>query len=169
MTEQANFLLSEWACEEIDKWVKKFPEDRKRSAVLYALRIVQEDLGWLSEATMQAVGDYLEIPHIMVYEVANFYSMYDLKPKGKHKLSVCTNISCMLRGSDAIADHLQQKLGIGFHQTTKDGKYTLEEAECLAACIGAPMMMVDDKHYHENLTPERIDNILAALETADGQ
>ncbi len=165
MVEQADgALLSERVRQEIDKWVTKFPVERRRSATLYALRMVQEDNGWVSEAAMDAVAAYLGVPNIMVYEVASFYSMYDLKPKGKHKISVCTNISCMLAGSDQIVSHLQRTLGIGFKQTTADGKFTLFEAECLAACVGAPMLMIDDKHYHEQLTPEKVDKLLAELE-----
>lgn len=149
---------------EIEHWVAKYPEDQRRSAVMAALRIVQDAQGgWLRPEAMDAVAEYLDMPKIAVYEVATFYTMYDLAPVGRHKVSVCTNISCMLRGSDKIAGHLKSRLGIDFGETTPDGRVTLKEAECLAACRGAPMMQVD-KTYHENLTPEKVDEILEGLE-----
>lgn len=156
-------LLPSAAIAEIDMWIAKYPADRKRSAVMAALRIAQDHLNHLSTETMDAVAAYLGIPNIAVYEVATFYSMYQLKPVGKHLINVCTNVSCMLRGSDTVVDHLQKKLGIGFKETTEDGKFTLREVECLAACGGAPCCQID-KTYHENLTPEKIDKILADLE-----
>lgn len=156
-------LLPTEAITQIDIWLSKYPTDRKRSAVMAALRIAQDHLNHLSTETMDAVGDFLGIPHIAVYEVATFYSMYQLKPVGKHVINVCTNISCMLRGSDKIVDHLQKTLGIGFKETTADGKFTLREVECLAACGGAPCCQID-KSYHENLTPASVDKILAGLE-----
>ena len=112
---------------------------------------------------MNAVADYLKIPHIEAYEVATFYDMYNLKPIGKHKICVCTNISCMLRGSDKIIDYLKNRLKIDVNETTADGKFTLREVECLAACCGAPMCQIDDKKYHENLTPEKMGEILDEL------
>lgn len=162
---QLQSLLTEESRAEIDRWILKYPKDQKRSAVIAALHIAQaQNQGWLSEELMDAVAEYLELPRIAVYEVATFYSMYELKPVGKHKICVCTNISCMLRGSEKIVAHLQNRLGIGFGETTTDGKFTLKEAECMAACAGAPMMQVD-KTYHENLTPEKIDQILQQLES----
>ena len=167
MTEQAKpSVLTARVRQEIDQWVLKFPPDRKRSAVLYALRVAQEDAGWVSTEIMDAVADYLELPAIMVYEVASFYAMYDLEPMGRHKISVCNSVSCMLRGSEDIIAYLQKKLKVGFNETTANGQFTLKEAECLAACVGAPMLMIDDKHYHENLTPESIDALLAELEAS---
>lgn len=161
MSEIMNYQLSESARHEIDQWVKKYPPDQKQSAVLYALRIVQdENGGWLAEHHMDAVADYLGMPHIAVYEVATFYDMYDLKPVGRHKILVCTNVSCMLAGCGRIVDHLQRRLEIGFGQTTADGRFTLKEVECMAACTTAPMIQVD-RDYHENLTPEKVDQILA--------
>ena len=150
---------------EIDQWIKKFPEDRQQSAVLQALMFVQRDNGgWLSEEHLNAVADYLSLPRIAVYEVATFYDMYDLKPVGKNKIDVCTNISCKLCGCDKIVAHLEKRLGIKVGQTTEDGQYTLKGVECLAACCGAPMMQVNDLEYHENLTPEKVDAILDRLE-----
>ncbi|CAK0751413.1 NADH:quinone oxidoreductase subunit E [Gammaproteobacteria bacterium] len=150
--------------EEIDRWITKYPPDRKQSAVMAALRVVQDDNGgWLSRAHLEAVARYLDIPPIAVYEVATFYSMYDLEPVGRHKVCVCTNISCMLRGSDEVMAHLSQRLGIKPGETTADGRFTLREVECLGACVGAPMMQIG-RQYHENLTSERIDRILDNLE-----
>lgn len=156
-------LLSQEIRNEIDQWLKKYPDDQKQSAVMTALRLVQDKHGWLSNELMDAVADYLEMPKIAVYEVATFYSMYDLKPVGKHKICVCTNISCMLRGSEKITDHLKEKLNIKLGETTEDGKFTLKEVECLGACVGAPMMQIGNQYY-EHLTPEKVDEILETLE-----
>lgn len=165
MTEQAQQVtLSDNVKRQIDEWLKKFPADQKRSASLYALRVAQEEHGWLPQSLMDDIADYLGLAKIAIYEVATFYSMYDLKPRGCHKIGVCTNISCLLRGSDKVATHIKDKLGVGFGESTADGKFMLQEVECLAACAGAPAMIVDDKHYHENLTPEKIDSILDNLE-----
>ena len=156
-------MLTEQAESEIDREIAKYPPEQKQAAVMAALSIAQREKGWLSEATMDYVAHRLEIPSVRVAEVATFYSMYDLAPVGRHKLCLCTNISCMLRGSDGIAEYLEKKLHIKLGQTTGDGRYTLKEVECLAACGGAPMMQVDDDYY-ENLTPQRVDEILDALE-----
>ncbi|MGB6977041.1 MAG: NAD(P)H-dependent oxidoreductase subunit E [Gammaproteobacteria bacterium] len=159
-----NSLISESVRKEIDRWLKKYPPEHKQSGVLYALRVVQEqNSGWLTVELLDAVADYLQIPKITVYEVATFYSMYNLKPVGRHTFSVCCNISCMLRGSEKMIEHLQKRLGISVDETTADGRFTLREVECLAACGGAPVMQLDDKHYHENLTPEKIDTLLEEL------
>jgi NADH-quinone oxidoreductase subunit E len=156
--------LSAHVREEIDRWVAKFPPDRKRSAVISALHAVQhENDGFLTSDLMDAVAAYLGLAPIHVYEVATFYSMFETKPVGRHHLSVCTNISCMLRGSQEVVDHVERKLGIKTGESTPDGRiYLKREEECLAACTGAPMMMVDHI-FHENLTPERIDKILDEL------
>ncbi len=156
--------LSEHVRGEIDHWVAKFPAGRERSAVLAALRAVQhENDGFLTVELMDAVAAYLKLPPIQVYEVATFYSMFETKPCGRHHVSVCTNISCMLCGADDIVAHVERKLGIRVGESTPDGRiYLKKEEECLAACTGAPMMMVDHV-YHENLTPEKIDQILDAL------
>lgn len=161
-------LISENSRREIDRWLKKYPADQKRSAVLTALKLVQEENGgWVTEELMDAVAEYLELPKIAVYEVATFYSMYDLHPVGQHKISVCNSISCMLRGSDKIIHHLEKRLNVKVGGTTTDGKYTLKEAECLAACGGAPVLQVDQKTYHENLTVEKVDEILNRLENEE--
>ena len=156
--------LSEHVREEIDRWVAKFPPDRKRSAIISALHAVQhENQGFLTSALMDAVADYLGLHPILVYEVATFYSMFETKPVGRHHLSVCTNISCMLRGSQEVVDRIEKKLGIKTGESTPDGRiYLKREEECLAACTGAPMLMVDHV-FHENLTPESIDRILDEL------
>lgn len=158
-------LLSEHARAEIDRWVAKFPQGRQRSAVLAALREVQhENSGWLTVPLMDAVADYLGLPPIQVYEVATFYSMFETRPVGRHSVSVCTNISCMLCGSDDIVAHIENKLGIRTGESTPDGRIFLKrEEECLAACVNAPMMMVDHV-YHEHLTLDKVDEILDALE-----
>jgi len=162
--EANNTKLSEHARRVIDQWIAKYPPDRKRSAVLAALREVQhENGGYLTVELMDAVAEYLELPPIAVYEVASFYSMFETGPVGRHSISVCTNISCWLRGADDIVAHIEKKLGIKTGQSTRDGRIHLKrEEECLAACCGGPMMMVDHK-YHENLTPEKVDRILEDL------
>ncbi len=156
--------LSEHAKQEIDRWLAKYPPDRRQSAVLAALREAQhENAGYLTTALMDEVAAYIGIPQIAVYEVASFYSMFELKPVGRHSISVCTNVSCMLCGSDELVEHIERKLGITTGQSTADGKFYLkQEEECLAACCGAPMMMIDHKYY-ENLTPAKVDEILDGL------
>jgi NADH-quinone oxidoreductase subunit E len=155
-------MLSTESLDQVKREVAKYPLERKSSAVMAALRIAQEEHGWLSVPLMDYIAELLGMRPIQVYEVASFYSMYDLKPVGKHKISICTNISCMLCGSDAIVKHLEQRLGIKLGETTPDGKVTLKEVECLAACCGAPMFQIG-KNYYENLTPEKIDRILEGL------
>jgi NADH-quinone oxidoreductase subunit E len=156
-------LISDKLKIEIDHWLKKFPADQKQSAVLSALRFAQEENGgWLTDEIMRDVADYLEMPFIAVYEVATFYSMYELNPVGKNKLSICTNISCMLAGCDKIVNHLHKKLNIKLGETTEDKKFTLKEVECLGACANAPVMHIGHKYY-EDLTPEKVDKILEEL------
>ena len=159
--------LSAHVREEIDRWVAKFPEGRQRSAVLAALHAAQhENHGFLTRPLMDAVAAYLSLPPIQVYEVASFYSMFETKPVGRRHISVCTNISCMLRGSDEIVAHIERRLGIKTGQSTPDGEFYLKrEEECLAACAGAPMMMIDHRYY-ENLTPEKVDAVLDELKVA---
>ena len=151
----------------IDHWVAKFPEGKegRRSALIQALYAAQkQNGGWLSSAMMDAVADYLDLPKVWAYEVANFYSMLETRPVGRHSISICTNISCMLCGADDVVQHVEKKLGIKMGETTPDGRIFLKiEEECVAACVRAPMMIVDG-HYHENLTPEKIDEILDGLE-----
>jgi len=157
-------LISEASRAEIDRWIAKYPPEQKRSAVMAALRILQDqNKGYLTNDLMDAVAEYLDLPPIAVYEVATFYSMYELEAVGKHKICVCTNISCMLRGSDEIVEHLRKRLGIGLGETTNDGRITLKEVECLGACVEAPMFQIAD-NYHGNLTPETVDEILDGLE-----
>jgi len=155
-------MLSKNALTQIDREIAKYPPERKSSAVMAALRIAQEEKGWLETATMDYLAEHLGMQPIEVYEVATFYSMYELKPVGKHKICVCTNISCMLMGSDTVVAHLEKRLGVKLGETTGDGRYTLKQVECLAACCGAPMMQIG-KQYYENLTPQKIDEILAGL------
>jgi NADH-quinone oxidoreductase subunit E len=156
-----NDVLSAHLREEIDHWLTKFPPDRKRSAVLAALRAAQhENNGFLTRELMDGIAAYLELPPIQVYEVATFYSMFETKPVGRHHVSVCTNISCFLCGGEEILAHVERRLGIKVGESTADGRFFLkQEEECLAACTGAPMMMVDHVFY-ENLTPEKVDEIL---------
>ena len=156
-------MLSQESRARIDQEIAKYPPEQRQSAVIAALHIAQDEHGWLSVPLMDYVADLLAMRPIQVYEVASFYTMYDLKPVGRHKRSLCTNISCLLRGSDDIAGHLKKRLGIGFGETTPDGRFTLKEVECLAACGGAPMFLID-KTYYENLTPARVDEILDKLE-----
>lgn len=164
MTITKHDILSETICQQIDHWVAKYPSEQKQSAVLAALTIVQKDNdGWLTEESMNAVADYLEMPRVAVYEVATFYSMFDLNPVGRYKINVCTNISCMLRDSEKIVDYLQQCLGIKVGGTTRDGKFTLRSVECLAACVNAPTMQIDNVYYHD-LTEKKIDKILKGFE-----
>jgi NADH-quinone oxidoreductase subunit E len=158
-----NSILSDHLQDEIEDWISRYPLDQKQSAVLGALRALQHEEGYLPVEKMDAIAEYLEIPAMAVYEVASFYSMFELEPVGKHTISVCTNLSCMLRGSDEIVAHLKNKLGIDIGETTPDGKFYLkQEEECLAACCGAPMMQVDHV-YKENLTIEKVDEILKEL------
>ena len=164
MNEKTITPLSSNVCQQIDKWLEKYPSDRKQSAVISALMITQEHHdGWLTNELIEAVADYLEIPTIVAYEVATFYSMFDLKPTGKYKIGLCTNISCMLGGCERIANHLKERLQIDFGETTADGRFTLKSVECLGACIEAPVMHLN-KQYHEKLTPEKVDKILDELE-----
>ena len=159
------YSLSTHAREEIDRWTARFPEGRQRSAVIAALHAVQhENNGYLTREAMESVAEYLDLPAIQVFEVAAFYSMFETKPVGRCSISVCTNISCMLCGGEKILAHIEKRLGIRVGESTPDGKFYLKkEEECLAACTGAPMMMVDHKYY-EHLTPEKVDEILEGLE-----
>ncbi len=157
-------LLSEETRAEIDHWVAKFPPGRQRSACIAALRAAQEQNGGhLTPDLMDAIAEYLKLPPIQVYEVASFYSMFEIHPCGRHHVSICTNISCMLNGADALLAHAEKKLGIMPNESTPDGRIFLKrEEECLAACNGAPMMMVDHV-FHENLTPEKLERVLDEL------
>lgn len=156
-------MLSPQAIEKIDYELTKYPADQRQAAVMSALRIVQTERGWLSKDSISGVAQYLGMPEIAALEVASFYNMYDLSPVGQYKITVCTNISCMLRDSDEIVSHLQTRLGVGFNEVTSDGKFCLKEGECMGACGGAPLMTVNNHTMHEFLTPEKVDEILEAL------
>ena len=157
--------LSAHVREEIDRWVARFPEDRSRSAIIGALHAAQhENKGFLTTPIMDAVADYLGMEPIKVYEVATFYSMFETKPVARHSVSICTNVSCMLRGAESLVAHAEKKLGVKLGQSTDDGRvYLKKEEECLAACCGAPMMMIEHRYY-ENLTTEKFDEIIDGLE-----
>ncbi len=161
---EKSLRLSEHTRHEIDEWIGRFPTGRQRSAVLSALRFTQEqNNGYLTPELMDGVAEYLRLPSIQVYEVASFYSMFETHPCGRHHVSICTNISCMLMGAEALVAHCEKKLGIKLGESTADGRIFLKrEEECLAACTGAPMMMVDH-HFHEHLTPEKVDQVLDEL------
>ncbi len=158
-------LLDAHTREEIDHWVARFPPEQKRSAVIQALYAAQhQNHGYLTSDLMDAVAEYLDLPNIQVYEVASFYSMFETRPVARHNVAICTNISCMLMGSDDIVAHVENKLGIKLGESTEDGRIYLKcEEECLAACRNGPMMQVNHVYY-ENLTPEKVDEILDALE-----
>jgi NADH-quinone oxidoreductase subunit E len=156
-------MLSNDALARIDREIAKYPADQKQSAVMAALAIAQEEKGWLSGETMEAVAGYLGMPPIAVYEVATFYNMYDLQPVGKYKLTVCTNLPCALSGGVHAADYLKEKLGIGFNETTADGRFTLKEGECMGACGDAPVMLVNNRRMCSWMTPEQIDKLLDEL------
>lgn len=156
-------VLSAEVRAKIDNWVKRYPPERKASGILQALHYIQEENhGSLTAELLDAVADYLEMPRTQVYEVATFYSLFHLKPVGRHVVSVCGSISCWLKGSEELLEHLKDKLKIEPGEMTADGKFSLFEVECLGACIGAPMCRIN-KEYHENLTPEVVDTILEAL------
>ncbi len=164
MSESKTHLLSEHTRAEIDHWVAKFPQGRQRSAVISALRFAQEQNdGYLTTELMDAIAEYLQLPPIQVYEVASFYSMFETHKCGRHHVSICTNISCWLNGAEDLVAHVEKRLGIKEGESTPDLRIFLKrEEECLAACTGAPMMMVDH-HFHEYLTPEKVDRILDEL------
>jgi NADH-quinone oxidoreductase subunit E len=156
-------MLSTQAIEKIDYELTKYPADQRQAAIMSALRIVQTERGWLTKDSISEVAQYLGMPEIAALEVASFYNMYDLSPVGKYKITVCTNISCMLRDSDEIVNHLQTKLGVGFNEVTADGMFCIKEGECMGACGGAPLMTVNNHTMHEFLTLEKVDEILEAL------
>lgn len=163
MTENKTIQLSPAIRERIDHWILRYPAEHKRSGVFEALRWVQEENGGsLTVPLMNAVADYLGMPYIAVYEVATFYTMYNLNPVGKHVVQLCTNVSCMLNGSEKILNHLKERLGINVNETTADGKFTLKEVECLGACVAPPVCQIG-KRYYENLTPEKIDQMIQEM------
>jgi len=156
-------MLSKQAIAKIDRELCKYPADQRRAAVMSALRIAQVEQGWLSKETVAEVAGYLGIPDIAALEVASFYNMYELEPVGKYKLTVCTNISCMLRDAEGIVEHIEHKLGIHCGETTPDGKFTLREGECMGACGGAPLLLINNHEMREFLTPEKVDAMLEEL------
>jgi NADH-quinone oxidoreductase subunit E len=155
--------LSPEALAGIDRAVAKYPPDQKQSAVMAALTIAQDEKGWLSTETMDFVAHYLGMPPIAVYEVASFYTMYDLKPSGKYKVTICTNLPCALQGANVAAEHLKKKLGIGFNETTADGLVTLKEGECFGACGDAPVLLLNNKRMCCAMTPDKLDALLKDL------
>ena len=158
-------MLSAEALKEIDRAVAKYPADQKQSAVMAALAVAQSEKGWVSPEVMQFVAEYLEMPPVWVEEVATFYNMYDTKPVGRFKLSVCTNLPCALSGGERAADYLKKKLGIGFNETTPDGNFTLKEGECMGACGDAPVMIVNNTHMCSFMSNEKLDALIADLQS----
>ena len=156
-------MLSNESLKKIDHEIAKYPADQKQSAVMSALAIAQDERGWLANETMDFVAHYLGMPSIAVYEVATFYSMYNLKPLGKSKITICTNLPCALSGANEAVAHLRQKLGIGFNQTTADGKFTLKEGECMGACGDAPVLLVNNKRMCSFMSNDKLDQLLAEL------
>jgi NADH-quinone oxidoreductase subunit E len=156
-------MLSADALIQIDREVVKYPPEQKQSAVMSALRIAQVEKGWLSSELIEFVANYLEMPAIAAYEVATFYNMYDIQPVGRHKITLCTNLSCALMGASELGEHMKEKLGIGFGETTEDGRYTLKEGECMGACGDAPMCLHNNHTMHTHLTPEKVDELLDKL------
>lgn len=157
-------MLTPESLKKIDREIAKYPPEQKQSAVMAALAIAQEQQGWLSPEGIEAVADYLGMAPMAAYEVASFYNMYDLKPVGKYKLTVCTNLPCMLSGGVDAGEYLKKKLGIDFNETTADGKFTLKEGECMGACGDAPVMLVNNRRMCSCMLPEQIDKLLAEFE-----
>lgn len=156
-------MLSVDALKKIDREVAKYPADRKQSAVMSALAIAQDETGWLAPETMDFVASYLGMPPVAVYEVASFYEMYNRRPVGKYKITICTNLPCALQGAVKSAEYLKEKLGIGFGETTSDGLVTLKEGECFGACGDAPVLLVNNKRMCSTMHPEKLDLLLAEL------
>jgi len=160
----APMVLSPEALARIDRAIAKYPPDRRESAVMAALTVAQDEKGWLSTETMDFVAHYLGMPPIAVYEVASFYTMYDLEPAGRHKLTICTNLPCALQGANVAAEHLKKKLGIGFNETTADGRFTLKQGECFGACGDAPVVLLNNKRMLCAMAPEKLDEFLKGLD-----
>ena len=157
-------VLSPDALAKIDRAIAKYPPDQRQSAVMAALTIAQDEKGWLAVETMDFVARYLNMPPIAVYEVASFYTMYDVKPVGRHKLTICTNLPCQLQGAGVAAQHLKRTLNIDFNETTADGRFTLKEGECFGACGDAPVVLVNNKRMCCAMTPDRLDALLKELD-----
>ena len=156
-------MLSAESIKKIDRELSKYPPDQRQSAVMSALAIAQDEKGWLATETMDFVARYLDMPPIAVYEVATFYNMYNLQPLGRHKITICTNLPCALSGANDAVAHVQKKLGIGFNETTADGKFTLKEGECMGACGDAPVMLVNNKRMCSFMSNEKLDALLEEL------
>jgi NADH-quinone oxidoreductase subunit E len=156
-------MLSESVRQQIDRLRQNYPEGENQAPLVMALHAAQDEYGWLSEQTLEDVAAYLDLEPIKVYEAATFYDMFNREPVGRYNVKVCTNISCMLTGSDGVVDHLRNRLGVDFGETTEDGRFTLTEVECLGACGGAPVVWIG-RTYYEDITPERIDAILDGLD-----
>jgi NADH-quinone oxidoreductase subunit E len=156
-------MLSADSIQKINREVAKYPADQKQSAVMAALVVAQDEKGWLSTETMDFVAQHLGMPPVAVYEVASFYTMYNLKPTGRHKLTLCTCLPCGLQGSLAAADHLRERLGIDFNETTPDGRFTLKEGECMGACAMAPVVLVNNKKMHDYMSNDKLDALLKEL------
>jgi NADH-quinone oxidoreductase subunit E len=159
-------MLTTESLRKIDREIAKYPPERKQSAVMSALIIAQDEKGWLSAEVMDYVAQYLGMPPVAVYEVASFYTMYNLQKTGRYKLTLCTNLPCGLQGALDAADHLQEKLGIGFGETTLDGKFTLKEGECMGACAMAPVLLVNNKKMHDYMSNEKLDQLVEGLRNA---
>jgi NADH-quinone oxidoreductase subunit E len=159
----APLVLSPEALARIDRETAKYPPDQRQSAVMAALAIAQDEKGWLSTETMDFVAQYLGMPPIAVYEVATFYAMYNLRPVGRHKLTICTNLPCALQGANVAAEHLKMKLGVAFNETTADGRFTLKEGECMGACGDAPVVLVNNKRMCCGMTPAQLDALIEEL------
>ena len=155
--------LSEQAVKKIDREIAKYPAEQKQSAVMAALAIAQDESGWLTPEVMQDVATYLGMPAIAVQEVATFYAMYNLKPTGKHKITICTNLPCALSGGEAAANYLKEKLGVDFLGTTSDGAFTLQEGECMGACGDSPVLLVNNKRMCSHMSNEKIDALVEEL------
>jgi NADH-quinone oxidoreductase subunit E len=156
-------MLSAESLKKIDREISKYPPDQKRSAVMSALIVAQDEKGWLSPEVMDFVAQYLGMAPVAVYEVASFYTMYNLRETGSHKLTICTNLPCGLQGALDAADHLCGRLGIGFNETTADGRFTLKEGECMGACAMAPVVLVNNKKMHDYMTKEKLDRLIEEL------
>jgi len=156
-------MLSPGALKKIDREIAKYPAEQRQSAVMAALAVAQDEKGWLATETMDYVAEYLKMPPIAVYEVASFYAMYNLKPVGRHKLTVCTNLPCALSGGTHAAEHLKSRLGIDFNETSADGRFTLKEGECMGACGDAPVLLVDNKRMCGFMSNDKLDGLLDEL------
>lgn len=156
-------LLSEQAYQKIDRELAKFPADQRQSAIMASLAIAQEEKGWLATEVIEDVANYIGVPPIAVQEVATFYNMFDVKPVGKNKIAVCTNLPCALRDGDRAGEYLKRKLGVDYRQTTEDGQFTLVEGECMGACGDSPVLIVNNKHMCVRMTDEKLDALIAAL------